>query len=185
MASAPASVAEIERKFEPGPGFRMPGLADLPGVARVSDPVVHELDASYFDTPDLRLAANRITLRRRTGGDDASWHLKLPRGDGDRDEVHAPLGRATKTVPAELRGPVEVFLRGAPLQQVVRLATVRTVRNLLDDEGRVLAEVAQDEVTATRSAPDGASATVDAWSEIEVELKTGDRDLLAAAADRL
>jgi CHAD domain-containing protein len=185
MASAPASVAEIERKFEPGAGFRMPDLSGLPGVARVSDPVVHELDATYFDTADLRLAANRITLRRRTGGEDAGWHLKLPRGDGDRDELHAPLGRSTTKVPAQLRAPVEVFLRGAELRQVVRLATARTVTTLLDGEGRVLAEVASDEVTATRSAPDGTSATVDAWHEIEVELKAGDRDLLAAAADLL
>ncbi|WP_242418751.1 CYTH domain-containing protein, partial [Frankia sp. CpI1-P] len=36
------------------------------------------LDAVYYDSDDLRLARNQITLRRRTGGHDAGWHLKLP-----------------------------------------------------------------------------------------------------------
>ena len=43
-------------------------------------PPVQALDAVYFDTPGKDLARNRITLRRRTGGPDAGWHLKLPEG---------------------------------------------------------------------------------------------------------
>ena len=55
-------------------------------------PVVHRLAATYFDTPGDRLAANKITLRRRTGGTDEGWHLKLPAADGNRQELHEPLG---------------------------------------------------------------------------------------------
>ena len=36
------------------------------------------LTAVYYDTDDLRLARSRVTLRRRTGGGDSGWHLKLP-----------------------------------------------------------------------------------------------------------
>lgn len=183
-SAAPVVVTEVERKFEPGPGFRLPELADAAGVARVGEPVVHELDATYFDTADLRLAANKITLRRRTGGTDAGWHLKRPRVDGDRDELRAPLGRA-KAVPAALRAPVSVHLRGAALAPVVRLTTTRTERALLDADGAVLAEIAQDEVTAAVPSPDGTTTTVSQWSELEVELVAGDGALLAEVSRRL
>jgi CHAD domain-containing protein len=193
MPSAPVVAVEIERKFEPGPGFRLPDLSGLPGVVAVAAPRVHELDATYFDTADLRLIANKITLRRRTGGDDAGWHLKRPRAGGDRDELQLPLGRTTRTVPRALRATVEVHLRGAKLGPVVRLATTRTVHHLLGSGGAVLAEVAQDEVTATvppaagGRAGDGAgdAERVSTWSELEVELVTGGHDLLEAVVQRV
>lgn len=50
---------EIERKYE-GPaadgGTEMPDLSGVPGVARVVDKGVAELDATYYDTSDQRLA---------------------------------------------------------------------------------------------------------------------------------
>ena len=36
------------------------------------------LTAAYLDTDDLRLARWRVSLRRREGGTDEGWHLKLP-----------------------------------------------------------------------------------------------------------
>jgi CHAD domain-containing protein len=205
----PVAVAEVERKFDIGPDFALPDLSGLPGVATVAEPVVQTLDATYFDSADLRLVANKITLRRRTGGDDAGWHLKRPRG-GERSELHAPLGRSTRAVPAVLRTPVEVHLRGAELEPVIRLQTARTVHRLLDDSGAVLAEVAEDHVTASvpgaRKGPARASAAngtkpADAgptdtgqqdlgpggsrWQELEVELVRGDLDLLSAVVERV
>jgi CHAD domain-containing protein len=183
-SAEPVAAAEIERKFDVPAGFQVPELSEVSGVVRVAPPVVHHLDATYFDTPDLRLVANRVTLRRRTGGDDAGWHLKRLRADGDRDELHVPLGRAVKTVPAALLTPVAVHLRGARPSPVVRLTTVRTVHRLLDDDGAVLAEVAQDEVSAAQPSA-GGMTTVESWSELEVELIGGDRALLDAVADRV
>ena len=52
------------------------------------------LTATYFDTPSHSLSAAGATLRRRTGGDDDGWHLKLKVADGERLEVHRPLGRS-------------------------------------------------------------------------------------------
>ncbi|WP_457963260.1 CYTH and CHAD domain-containing protein [Arthrobacter sp. D1-29] len=69
---------EIEKKYEVGDEAVVPPLAGLPGVARVGDPHVATLEAVYFDTESYVLASRRITLRRRTGGADAGWHLKLP-----------------------------------------------------------------------------------------------------------
>ena len=79
----------------------------------------------YFDTADLRLARAGITLRRRKGGSDAGWHLKLPVAADSRDELRVPLGRARRTPPAELTALTRVYTRGATLLPVVRLRTRR------------------------------------------------------------
>ena len=105
--------AEIELTFETGPGFAFPDLTDVPGVAAVAVPEERLLEATYYDTADLRLAARRLTLRRRTGGHDAGWHLKRPRADGYRDELQQPLGG--DEVPAEFTRLARVHARGRPL----------------------------------------------------------------------
>ena len=71
----------------------MPRLDDLPRVASTSGPDEEQLEAEYYDTDDLRLIRAGITLRRRRGGDDAGWHLKLPVGAATRREIQVPLGR--------------------------------------------------------------------------------------------
>ena len=185
VSAQPVVVAEIERKFDVTEGFRLPDLSHLPGVAGVADPKRQDLDATYFDTADLRLLTHKLTLRRRTGGDDAGWHLKRPRTDGDRDEIRAPLGRATKTVPPALHAMVEVHARGATIGPVVRLVNARIVHRLLAADGAVLAEIAQDDVIASSPGPRGAADRTESWRELEVELVEGDRALLAALVERV
>ena len=171
---------EVERKYDVDGSFVLPDPANLAGagVATADDPVEHALEAVYHDTADLRLARARITLRRRTGGSDAGWHLKLPGEDGARRELHAPLGRAVRTPPKALLDPLQGVLRGAPTAPVATLRNRRLVTLLRDAEGRVLAEVADDTVTASASGPDGA-ANLQAWREVEVELVDGDEALFA------
>ena len=173
---------EIETKYDVDDAFVLPGLAD---VAEVDPPVEHLLDAVYHDTADLRLLQARVTLRRRTGGPDAGWHLKLPAGTARR-ELHAPLGRAVKKAPRALLGPVTGILRGAVPEPVVLLHTRRVVTALRNGDGQVLAEVADDTVTATLAAAGpGEPAQVRAWREVEVELVDGDEALAAAVGERL
>ncbi|MGY1605998.1 CYTH and CHAD domain-containing protein [Geodermatophilus sp. SYSU D00700] len=178
---------EVERKFETGPDVDLPDLAGVGGVASVGDPQTYDLDATYYDTPDLRLARARITLRRRTGGTDAGWHLKLPTAvAGSRREVHAPIGVRRTVVPRAVTEPVTAVLRGVRPEPVATLQTTRQVTDLLDGEGRVLAQVAADTVTGTALAPDpGSPAEVTTWRELEVELVDGDRDLLDAVTEAL
>ena len=93
--------AEVERKFD---AETADALASLDPVAvlggRVSaEPEDRLLEAVYFDTPDLRLLGEKVTLRRRSGGPDAGWHLKLPAGADRREEVRLPLTRA-RSAPA-------------------------------------------------------------------------------------
>ncbi len=193
---------EIEQKFDVDPDFERPSFAGVAGVT-VAEPVLHHLSATYFDTPDGRLAASKITLRRRSGGTDEGWHLKLPAGAGARREIHAPLGAAERQVPGELRARVAEVTAGQPLAPIATLDTERTVVTLLSADGRVVAEVADDLVTARRlpaadGGGDGARAAragsggsggsggaVLRWREIEVEVSEADPALQRAAADRL
>lgn len=167
---------EIERKFEfthgEGDGDERGGkngagkrrLPDLTGTARiagVSDRGTVHLDAVYYDTHDHRLAADGVTLRRRTGGEDAGWHLKLPVAPGVRDEIRAPLA---DTPPRSLTALVRSRVRGAGLEPQVRLGSTREVSHLLDADGNPLAELSTDTVRAERG------TAVAAWTEVEVEL---------------
>ena len=173
---------EIEMKYEAGPETVLPPLEDLPRVAGEAGPDEKKLEAEYYDTEDLRLLRAGVTLRRRRGGKDAGWHLKLPAGPHTRREIRLPLGRPGRTVPTGLASLVRVYTRGEPLVAVARIATVRRTRTLLDGAGTSLAEVVADEVSAQTL---GDSTTLSSWREVEVELTGGDRHLLRAADERL
>ncbi|GLF93721.1 CYTH and CHAD domain-containing protein [Streptomyces yaizuensis] len=163
---------EIERKYEATPDTRLPDLSRITPVAAVTDHGTTELDAVYYDTPDLRLAAASLTLRRRTGGDDAGWHLKLPVAPGIRDEIRAPL---SATVPRALAALARAHTRGAALVPVVRLRSTRRIHLLTDADGTPLAELSRDAVHAERLLlpDDGTTAPTAAWDEIEAELADG------------
>ncbi|MFJ2962760.1 CHAD domain-containing protein [Streptomyces collinus] len=173
------SKREIERKYESADSG-LPDLTGANGVAAVVDKGVAHLDATYYDTGDERLAASSVTLRRRTGGTDAGWHLKFPVAPGIRDEIHAPL---SDTLPDDLAALVRSRVRDSELLPVVRLRSDRDVRHLLDADGRLLAEVSVDTVHAERLTGRGGEAR---WTEIEVELADGgDPALLDKVEKRL
>ena len=177
---------EVERKFDVDDGYALPDLAGVDGVAAADPPVEHALEAVYHDTADLRLARARVTLRRRTGGDDAGWHLKLPAAAGARQEVHEPLGRAVKLPPKALRDLVLGITRGAATAPVTTLRTRRVATVLRDADGRALAEIADDTVSATvPAAAPGEPAQARAWREVEVELVDGDAELLDRLVNRV
>jgi inorganic triphosphatase YgiF len=177
------SMQETERKYEvPSSSDTswLPPLDRVEGVTSVIDRRLEELDAVYFDTDDLRLSGSTAILRRRTGGSDAGWHLKLPLPGDSREEVQAAL---TDAVPDALRDLVLSRTRGAALTPVVRIRSTREVRDLVDAEGAVLAELSIDAVRAESLRAEGRSA---AWREMEVELaEDADPALLDAVEKRL
>jgi inorganic triphosphatase YgiF len=177
---------EIEAKFDVDAEFALPDLSTIPGSATVSEPVTHSLSATYYDTPDQRLMASKITLRRRTGGPDEGWHLKLPAGGGTRRELQEPLSAGDEAdVPARLASQVAAVSAGLPLAPIASLQTERTVRTLLHPSQAVLAEVADDLVTARRTGPGTASEPL-RWREVEVEVPEGTPpEVLQAAAELL
>ncbi|MEE2033960.1 CYTH and CHAD domain-containing protein [Rhodococcus chondri] len=171
--SAIHATEESERKYTATPDQPLP---DLSGVARVAsiDVDTVELSAQYYDTSDLRLLRSKITLRRREGGDDAGWHLKLPAGLDTRTELHFPLGTSGNghgpdRPPAELLGLLRGIRRNRPVALAALLSTTRNRRRLRDSEGALLAEVVVDDVTAVRG-PDDIELQ---WREVEVELGDG------------
>ncbi|MBE4719066.1 CYTH and CHAD domain-containing protein [Pseudarthrobacter sp. AB1] len=205
-----SQAVEVEKKYDVGPDAEVPALADIPGVARVGEPHVDTLEAVYFDTAAHTLAARDITLRRRTGGIDAGWHLKLTaegarsgaRAGGAsgvsgseprrRRELHAPLGQPG-VVPDSLLAHVLAYLRGEDAAPVVRLETRRTTYPLYGADGVHLADLADDRVSAVllgAAGPDGEAATdrntrTRQWREWELELVHGSPDLFPAAAEIL
>ena len=172
---------EIEQKFDVDTGFEQPSFDGLDGV-NADPPVLYLLSATYYDTADGRLAANKITLRRRTGGTDEGWHLKLPASAGARREIHAPLDASESEVPGELASRVAEVTEGLPMSPIAILETARTVVTLRDEDGQVAAEVADDLVTARRLPERGEPLR---WREVEVEVPSADPPLQRATADML
>ncbi|KRF46316.1 hypothetical protein ASH01_22210 [Terrabacter sp. Soil811] len=91
---SPTRHDEVERKYDVDPTMVLPNLAEAEGVGSVRPPEEFRLDAVYFDTAGLDLARRGVTLRRRSGGADAGWHLKLPVSGDTRTELQVPLGQA-------------------------------------------------------------------------------------------
>jgi len=177
---------EIEQKFDVTDSFVMPKLTEVDGVAQVEGPEEFGLMAVYYDTADLALLREKVTLRRRTGGLDEGWHVKMPAGFGARREMQLGLGPAGEPVPSRVVELVQDVTEGAELSPVAVLRTTRRVRALWSDSDEQLAEVADDTVSATAYASrPGGPASVTSWREVEVELYGGDEKLLAAVGRRL
>lgn len=170
---------ELERKFSVTEATSSPSFEDMTGT-----PLPRQLlEATYFDTEGHDLAANRITLRRRTGGPDAGWHLKLPAtvGTESRTEVRAPLG---PQLPAELHDMVLAIVRDRPLQPVAVISTQRDVTVLHDPDGSPVAEFCDDRVTAGR-VENGVGTDGHRWREWELELVDGEAEGSSELLDRL
>lgn len=173
-----SEMLEVERKYDVGEDDQLPVLETLPGVGQVGPPEEEALDALYFDTAALALASRGITLRRRTGGHDDGWHLKLPLAVGERQEFTVPLGKDPASVPRRLRRLVQVHTRDQEVIPVARLRTRRTTRRLLSPDGTDLADFSDDRVDSqTLLEPQARTA----WREWEIELIDGSKRLFKGA----
>jgi CHAD domain-containing protein len=187
QGTATSRYLEVERKFDVGESTGPPSFAGIEDIHRVEQLPTQTLDAVYFDTPSRDLASRRITLRRRTGGEDAGWHLKLPAGPDARTEVRAPLDDASDEVPSELTDVVLAIVRDRPLRPVARITTTRGVYHLYGANDAMLAEFCDDQVIATRTATPDAPEVEQRWREWELELAEGisNTELLGKLSERL
>ncbi len=186
---------EVEVKFSVDDGFEVPSLLELAEPrdrsARLieGEPDQQVLRATYYDTADLDLARHGLTLRRRVGGRDSGWHLKIPSGESERTEVRLPPGRAGGTIPDALQRLVRARVQGRPLVAVAKVTTRRTVHRLFDATAHAALEVADDRVSARRvlplEGPGDATGPEIAWRELEVEALDGDGEVLTAVAGEL
>ncbi|QPK78556.1 CYTH domain-containing protein [Corynebacterium lizhenjunii] len=181
------SSLEIEMKFSVGSTADVPSLCGVtPALSAVLGEQHHSLRALYFDTPDLRLTRAKVTLRRRTGGGDAGWHIKLPATTG-RQEIHAPLedhnqhnnqpavpspgtaGSATE-VPTELLQHVRHLVGSQRLIPIAQVDNERTEITYGDSSGAPTVFLCDDHVCARSLLSENNTRQ---WREWELELAAG------------
>jgi inorganic triphosphatase YgiF len=162
----PTRSVEVERKYDVDPDAPLPDWSRLPGVAAVGEPEPRALDARYIDTADAALARARVAVRRREGGPDAGWHVKLS-GDAGREEWGWPLGDDGDPPPVPDAVTAAVARWAAPpFTPLARVRNDRTAYALTDVDGALVAEFVDDRVRAT----DERGGTETQWREWEVEL---------------
>ncbi len=96
---------EEERKYEVSGGFVLPDLSPcVPDGGRLIVRPAQKLKATYYDTPDLRLARSGASLRYRRG-DDEPWTVKLPTeyGQHPQRDLGGRPGEHTARAPARSR----------------------------------------------------------------------------------
>lgn len=171
--SSPTSHREVERKLRVHGLFTIPDLLAAGVAAGVEQQEPFTMRAVYHDTETLALFRWGITLRRREGGADEGWHMKLPVPGADgstRDEMHLPLSEGSVgSVPAAFVEVVAPLLREQVLIPLVTLSTERAPRTLLDLDGAPRAELVDDLVTVIHE-----GRTVSVFREIEIEALDAD-----------
>jgi CHAD domain-containing protein len=186
-ASRASRHVELERKFGVPESGVLPSFEGMPGVvARTETLPPQFLEAVYLDTAQRDLAANRIALRRRTGGTDAGWHLKLPSAAGASAEARTEFQAAlSDEIPEELRDMVLAIVRDRPLLPVARIVNNRMVTLLYGAEGSAVAEFCDDHVSASRLDADGMPEAEQQWREWELELVDAGVEDATTLLDRL
>ncbi|WP_344792347.1 CYTH domain-containing protein [Gryllotalpicola daejeonensis] len=165
---------EIERKYDVDSAARMPSLIGAGRVASADEADAFDLDATYFDTPELTLAGQRVAVRRRVGGHDAGWHIKWPPLAEGRREQQFPLGEGEGAeLPAEVRAALGGLVGDSPLVPIARVQNHRVATVLRDADGEALVELADDHVVATDLRSGATQGTERRWQEWEVELLPG------------
>src|SRR4051794_11758328 len=170
---------ELELKLAVEGSFAPSIAAEKAGVAGVEELAPLDLRATYWDTPDLRLARSGITLRHRTGeADGAGWTLKLPVGHQDsssRDEIEfaGPGG----DVPDEADELIGAFVRNAVMTPVARLRPRRRRWSLRGRDGHELAELVDDRVSVLQR-----GRVTERFRELEIEGRGIDREGLERIA---
>jgi CHAD domain-containing protein len=163
---------EREMKLAAPPHFALPDLTETIPDAVVTAIPSRRLRATYWDTPDLRLARSGVSLRYRVEeGEDGSggrWTLKLPDDSAStsalsRRELDFEGGPGS--VPEAAARLVRAYVRSSTLARVARLDSQRTRLEVTDAEGHPLAEIDDDVV----SVMDGRRVLA-RFREVEVEL---------------
>lgn len=164
---------------------------------RLLEPESFTLEAIYFDTPDAALGIQRVAVRKRVGGKDEGWHMKLKGADGSRELVW-PLA---ETMPDGLLREIVDRIGKHDTDRLTAVATMRTLRTIVrvwrdvgvsgvsalaptsaadatgangttgspEQPGEWLIELADDRVVATNAL----SGEERSWREWEAELAPG------------
>lgn len=190
---APPPDHEIELKLmvEPADLARLAErLAANPSA--FSAPEVQALESRYFDTPDLRLAGRRVSLRVRRKGDQYIQTIKTASTGGGAHSVRGEWECAVAGMVPELdhiAAPAALEALGLVLpEELAPVFTTKVNRRLmlveqkLRDDSKSIIEVAFDRGWIEAGAPVPApkstktrrkKGTVEEIAEVELELKSG------------
>jgi CHAD domain-containing protein len=169
---------EVELKLAVKGSFAPSLEPERVGVAGVEELSPLDLRATYFDTPDLRLARLGITLRHRTGeANKPAWTLKLPEetDSSSRDEIE--FDGPGNVIPDGAEELIAAFVRNSALTPVARLRTRRRRWSLRDHDGTELAELVDDRVSVLQR-----GRVVERFRELEIEARQADREVLERIA---
>ena len=166
---------EFELKFAAQPQDLERLYRDFPG-----DWTVTEMETTYYDTFDAKLANHRWTLRRRLENGRSICTLKTPDENGGRGEWEVECGNILSAVPmlCKLGAPQELMILSISGLQPICGAKFTRRSRLLDTPGGKV-ELALDEGILTggsRQKP---------LCEIEVELKAGEDRVALDFAENL
>ncbi len=175
-------MADIEREMKleladdrPRPDPAEAAAAGGAGVDALSE---RELDATYYDTADLRLTRWGCSYRHRS---DEGWLVKLPTGGGTRlaggsdpdlvSRAEIPIDDDGHKPPGEGASLLSGFTRGLPLVPTARIITTRQPFQITDPaDGAPIAELVDDRVRVEQPG----RPTWD-FTMVEIELVEGRR----------
>jgi len=140
------------------PGFTLPELDGEALEGRL-------FEVTYFDTPERRLAAADVTLRRHMENGRSRWLLELRRGE---DRLEADGGPVP---PVEVTRPLATLIGTTELHPVATLRTRRAGR-MVRDNGHAVARLLADDVSILEPRRDG-------FGQVSIELVEGRRRDLA------
>ncbi|MBU6328913.1 MAG: CYTH and CHAD domain-containing protein [Acidobacteria bacterium] len=162
----------IEREVKLGgrPGFAMPDLDGVVAGLSIRQLPTLDLDATYYDTADLRLSREGVSLRRRTGDGAATWTLKLPLAPATASlrRLEFDVVDDATTIPEELRSIIRPWVRSAPVEPVIQILSHRQRQVLVDVYGAEVFAIDDDSVIAREGGEQIAQ-----FREIEIELRAG------------
>jgi CHAD domain-containing protein len=158
---------EREIKLDLTSSVSLPDLAsfELIGERRIV------LDATYWDTADLRLLWLGHTVRHRVASDGAEdgWTMKLASPSGDATErLELSVAGDLAVVPAEILALLRGIVVDEPLVPVAQIVTTRWARQLRDPDDASEIELADDEVRSQVGGRTGPS-----FRQVEVEVLSG------------
>lgn len=164
MSAEPTRSLEVERSYDVDADTPLPDLTTLGLTVGHAEP--RDLDARYFDSADAALGRAGVAVRRRTGGPDEGWHVKIATPEG-KLEWHWPLDIDSDPdqVPPAVAESVERWSAG-PFAPLARIRNARTAYAVSDASGTPVAELVDDRVQTV----DERTGRELAWREWEVEL---------------
>ena len=149
-------------------------------LAESSEWTRYEMATTYYDTPDGKLSTLRWTLRRRFENGVSVCTIKTPHAGGGRNEFELECGDLMEAIPqlVGLGAPRELLLYTA--NGVEEVCAARFTRMA----GKILLPGAEAELALDKGELLG-GGNVLPFVEVEVELKSGDLNAVAAYGEKL